>query len=73
MERQERNLEELIVDATLAEGREYSSPSEAMDEAAEYFECAFVDVAFAEAGEFTESACRPTVKERHDTGHTLHH
>lgn len=59
MNRLERDLEQLFVDATMAEGRDFGSPIAELDEAAEAFECSFVDVTYAEAGEFTTTACVP--------------
>lgn len=55
----ERDIEQVFADAAMAEGTISASPADDLKEAAETFECSFVDVAFAEAGEFTETACRP--------------
>lgn len=62
----ERDLEQTFVDAAMAEGADFSSPGDAIHEAAETFECSFIDVAFAEAGAFTESACHPDPLDRAD-------
>lgn len=59
MERMERKLEELFADVAMAEGQDFPPPLEELDEAVRDFECSFVDVAFAEAGDFTVSACTP--------------
>lgn len=58
-ERFERDIEQVFADAAMAEGNIFASPTDDLKEAAETFECSFVDVTFAEAGEFTETACRP--------------
>lgn len=57
MNRLERDLEQMFVDVAMVEGNDFSSPGDALHEAAETWECSFVDVAFAEAGAFSESAC----------------
>ena len=59
MTRLELNLEQVFVDATMTEGLDVPSAADDLNAAAESFECSFVDVAFAEEGEFTETACRP--------------
>lgn len=60
MENLERNLEQVFVDVAMAEeGCDLLSLSDDFNDMAEAFECSFVDVAFAEAGEFTETACVP--------------
>lgn len=59
MKRLERDLEQVFVDAAMAEEREFPELAEELNDAAETFECTFVDVAFAEAGAFTETACHP--------------
>jgi len=57
MERLGRDLEQVFVDAAMAEEREFAPIADDLNDAAETFECTFVDVAFAEAGAFTETAC----------------
>lgn len=57
MTRLERDLEQVFVDVAMAEDRDFPALDEELTEAAETFECTFVDVAFAEAGELTETAC----------------
>ncbi len=59
MERLTTHIEDLFVDIAMAEGLEFPTLAEELDEAAEAFECTFVDVAFAEAGDFTGTACVP--------------
>jgi len=60
MENLERNLEQVFVDVAMAEeGCDLLSLSDDLNDMAETFECSFIDVAFAEAGEFTETACVP--------------
>lgn len=56
-----RDLEELFVEAALAEEREFPSPVDDFHRAMAALECTMVDVAFAEDGEFTESACLPRI------------
>ncbi len=55
----ERDFEQVFVDAAMAEGREFGAPLGTFDEAMQTWECTFVDVAFAEADDFTETACTP--------------
>jgi len=55
----ERDLEQLFVDVAMAEGTDFSPADDILHDAAETLECSFIDVAFAEAGAFTESACSP--------------
>jgi len=59
MERLTTTLEDIFVDIAMAEGQESPSLTEEIDEAAEAFECSLIDVAFAEAGDFTVTACVP--------------
>lgn len=59
MTKLERDLEQVFVDAAMAEGLEFGDPLGTFDEAMQTLECSFVDVAFAEADDFTETACTP--------------
>lgn len=59
MEHFENIVENLFVDIAMAEGQEFPLPVEEVEDAVANFECSFVDVAFAEAGEFTVNACGP--------------
>ncbi len=60
MENLERNLEQMFVDVAMAEeGYDLLSLNDDVNDMAETFECSFVDVTFAEAGEFTVTACVP--------------
>lgn len=52
-----REIEKLFAEAALAEGQIFPEPAKDIKAAEEMFECSFVDVAFAEAGAFTETAC----------------
>lgn len=56
----ERDLEQVFVDVAMAEeGGDFAFLAHDIHDAAETFECSFVDVTFAESGEFTESECVP--------------
>jgi len=57
MERNQLNLEDLFVDVAMAEGRDFPTLAEEVDEAHEAFECTCADVAFAEEGGFTGTVC----------------
>lgn len=60
MENLERYLEQVFVDVAMAEERSDSLPlSEDVNDMVEMFECSLVDVTFAEAGEYTATACVP--------------
>ena len=47
-----KRLEELLIDITFAEEREFSPAKEALSKIAETIEDTFTAIAFAEAGEF---------------------
>lgn len=63
MARLDRELERTYMDAALAEGREFPTFQEDLEAAVRTMECSFVDVTYAESGEFTASACLPKTRE----------
>lgn len=52
-----REIEKVFAEVALAEGEIFPEPVKSIKAAEKMFECSFVDVAFAEAGAFTETAC----------------
>jgi len=56
MKRLARRLEELFLDITFAEEREFNSVKEALKKVAKKIEDIFTAIAFAEAGEFVTAA-----------------
>ncbi|MBI5556099.1 MAG: hypothetical protein HY885_00515 [Deltaproteobacteria bacterium] len=60
MERLERDLAQVFADVAMAEeGGDFSALVLDIYDAAGTFECSFVDVTFAEVGEFSETVCVP--------------
>lgn len=57
MRKRTNRLEELLIDITFAEEREFSPAKEALSKIAETIEDTFIAIAFAEAGEFGAATC----------------